>query len=323
MDEIFVKLTKLINKKDNVIIIAHRGLDLDALGSSICLNSIIKDLGKNSYIFLNSKDEHQEIAKSLDTMFNYKMDIDFIDENYLDNFNDKNTLLVILDTHKQELLEYPEIINLYNSIAIIDHHIKSDDYIKKASFIHIDNHVSSTVEIMIDYLKYLNKTIDPIIATIMLAGMEVDTNGFNIKTNSKTYLSAAFLMEMGADNIEKQKLLKENKDKYCKRQEFIRKSYMITDDMALCVMDTNTYMRYELALISEELLQFDDVEASFTIGYIDKDTIGISARSIGKIDVENIMRKLGGGGHMTDAACSIKNETLKEVKEKLLDIVKR
>lgn len=323
MDEKFAKLTKLINKKNNVIIIAHRGLDLDALGSSICLNSIIQKLGKNSYIFLNSKDEHQEIAKSLDTMFNYKMDIDFIDENYLDNFSDKDTLLVILDTHKQELLEYPEIINLYSSIAIIDHHIKSDDYIEKANFIHIDNNVSSTVEIMIDYLKYLNQTIDSIIATIMLAGMEVDTNGFNIKTNSKTFLSAAFLMEMGADNIEKQKLLKENKDKYCKRQEFIKKSYMITDDMALCVMDTNTYMRYELALISEELLQFDDVEASFTIGYIEKDTVGVSARSIGKIDVENIMRKLGGGGHMTDAACSIKDANLKEVKEKLLDIVKR
>ena len=99
-------------------------------------------------------------------------------------------------------------------------------------------------------------------------------------------------MEMGADNIEKQKLLKENKDKYCKRQEFIKKSYMITDDMALCVMDTNKYMRYELALNSEELLQFDDVEASFTIGYINNDTVGVSARSIGKIDVENIMRKL-------------------------------
>ena len=152
----------------------------------------------------------------------------------------------------------------------------------------------------------------------MLAGIEIDTNAFNIKTSSKTFEAAAYLLKIGASNIEKQKLLKENKESYCKRQEFVKNSYMLNDNMALCVMDNKIYPKYELALISEDLLQFDNVEASFTIGYTDKNTVGISARSIGEIDVERIMECLGGGGHKTDAAASIENKKIEEVKEELL-----
>lgn len=155
----------------------------------------------------------------------------------------------------------------------------------------------------------------------MLAGIEVDTNEFNIKTSPETFKTAAYLLELGANNIDKQNLLKENKENYCKRQDFIKKSYMINKNMALCVMDKNIYERYQLALISEDLLQFDDVEASFTIGFIDKNIIGISARSIGEIDVEAIMRSLGGGGHQTDAACTIESKKLEEVKQKLLQSI--
>ena len=196
-----------------------------------------------------------------------------------------------------------------------------DDQIENPIFSYIDNSKSSATEIMAAYLKSLNLKIEPIIATIMLAGIEVDTNEFNIKTSPETFKTAAYLLELGANNIDKQNLLKENKENYCKRQDFIKKSYMINKNMALCVMDKNIYERYQLALISEDLLQFDDVEASFTIGFIDKNIIGISARSIGEIDVEAIMRSLGGGGHQTDAACTIESKKLEEVKQKLLQSI--
>lgn len=236
-------------------------------------------------------------------------------------FNSKNTLVAVLDTNKKSLLGYSKIVEDFDKIIVIDHHIKSDDQIENPIFSYIDNSKSSATEIIAAYLKSLNLKIEPIIATIMLAGIEVDTNEFNIKTSPKTFKTAAYLLELGANNIDKQNLLKENKENYCKRQDFIKKSYMINKNMALCVMDKNIYERYQLALISEDLLQFDDVEASFTIGFIDKNIIGISARSIGEIDVESIMRSLGGGGHQTDAACTIESKKLEEVKQKLLQSI--
>ena len=318
MQHIFKKVTQYIKNNNNVIIISHKGLDLDAIGSSLCLYKIVEKYGKKAYIFLDDIKNNQIINKTIEKLKENKIKINFITEKDLSSFNDKDTLVTILDTNKKGLLGHSNIIEEFSKIILIDHHIKSDDQIQNTLLNYIDNSKSSTTEIISYYLKMLDLTIEPIIATIMLAGIEIDTNGFNIKTSAATFKTEAYLLELGADNIEKQNLLKENKENYCKRQDFIKKSYMINKNMALCIMDKNIYERYQLALISEDLLQFDDVEASFTIGFIDKNIVGISARSIGKVDVEKIMRSLGGGGHQTDAACTIESTKLEEVKEKLL-----
>lgn len=321
MQNIFKKIMKHIENNSHIIIISHKGMDLDAVGSSLCLYKIIKNFNKEPYIFLDDIRNNEIINKSIEKLKEAQVEVNFITERDLNNFNDKDTLIIVLDTNKKGLLSYSKIVEDFNEIILIDHHIKSDDQIDNTLFSYINNDKSSTTEIMTDFLKYLNIKVEPIIATVMLAGIEIDTNGFNIKTSADTFKTAAFLLEMGADNIEKQNLLKENKDVYCKRQDFIKKSYMINENMALCIMDKNIYERYQLALISEDLLQFDDVEASFTIGFIDHSIIGISARSIGKVDVEKIMRALGGGGHQTDAACTIESKNLDEVKEKLLQSI--
>lgn len=319
MKKILDKITQNIQENDHIIIVSHKDMDLDAIGSSLCLYKIVEKFHKTPFIFLDDLNQNQTLQKSIEKLKENKIKINFIQEEEMKNYSPDTTLVIIVDTNKKGLIVCPTLIEYFQKIIVIDHHIKSEDYISNTIFTYIENNTSSTTEIMYHYLKYLKFTIEPIIATIMLAGIEVDTNGFNIKTNAETFYTAAALLELGADNVEKQKLLKENKENYCKRQEFIKKSYMINKNMALCVMDTNIYQKYQLALISEDLLQFDDVEASFTIGFIDSDKIGISARSIGKIDVEKIMRSLGGGGHQTDAACSISSKSLQEVKQQLLD----
>ena len=318
MNNIFKQISKIIKENENIIIIAHKGIDLDAIGSSLALYKIIESYDKKPFIFINNMDQNVTIKKSVEKLYENNIQINFINEKNLTNYNDDNTLVIILDTNKRDLLEYPEILNIYSKRVIIDHHIKNNSYIADNKIVYINNDVSSVCEIMVNYLKYTNVTIHPIIATIMLAGIEVDTNGFNLKTSSETFETASYLIKMGANNVEKQKLLKENKENYCKRQDFVKKSYMINKNMALCLMDEKIYKRYELALISEDLLQFDDVEASFTIGYIEKNVVGISARSIGEVDVEKIMEKMGGGGHKTDAASCIENASIKEVKENLI-----
>lgn len=318
MIETFNLLTKEIKEHDNIVIMAHKGMDLDAYGASLCLYEIVKSFEKNVMIYMNKEIENKSIEKSIAAISDSNIEINYVYSK--EEIPPENTMAVVLDTHKASLLEDYDAIKNYE-IFIIDHHITNVETIE-SKYTYINHEVSSTVEILVNYAKYLNRELSSIVATIMLAGLVVDTNSFDVKTTAKTYEAAAYLAQAGADNIVKKQLLKEDKENYCKRQDFVKNSDMITENIALCIMDNNIYKKYMLALISEDLLQFNDVEASFTIGYVDENVVGISARSIGNIDVEDIMSKLGGGGHKTDAATEIKNTTIEEVKEKFIAVIK-
>lgn len=311
----FKKIETIISSYDNFIIMAHKGMDLDAYASCLVMYQILKSKNKNAYVYMSKELENKSVEKSVQKVEENGIKIDYqYEEKAI-----KNVLVIILDTHKKELIENYLYIENYPNI-IIDHHVKNYESIK-SEYTYINEEMSSVSEIMVNYIKYLSLKIDPIIATILLGGMDVDTNSFNIKTTAETFEAAAFLLKSGANIMEKKKILKEDKENYCKRQDFVKQSTMINKNMALCEMDDNIYKRHILALISEDLLSFDDVEASFTIGYTDDKTVSISSRSIGSIDVEKIMFELGGGGHKTDAACEIKNTTISDVKRKLLSII--
>lgn len=317
MIEAFNLLTKEIKEHNQIVIMTHKAMDLDAYGASLCLYEIITTFAKDVMIYMNHELENKSTEKSMQKLEEVGQSIKYA---YTKDDIRASALAIILDTHKVTLLEdYEAIKDL--EIFIVDHHIANVESIQ-SKYTYINDEVSSTVEIMVNYAKYLNRTISPIVATIMLAGMEIDTNGFNVKTAADTYETAAYLTRAGADNIIKKQLLKEDKENYCKRQDFVKNSEMITNNVALCVMDNHIYKKYMLALISEDLLQFDDVEASFTIGYISENSVAISARSIGNIDVEKIMYTLGGGGHKTDAAVTLENITIEEVKKKLEKLIK-
>lgn len=322
MTDMYEKITEQINTHDCFIILAHKSIDLDAFGSALCMYQIIESFGKQVAILMADTQKNISIRKSIRLLEENKIPIQYVNKNNL-NFETKKDLVIILDTNKKELLEYPGILEKYSDVILLDHHIESENTIKNTLIKYIDNNVSSTAEMLVTYLKTLQKTISKEVATILLAGLTVDTNNFNIKTTSKTYETASYLMELGADNIEKQQLLKENKENYVARQDFVKNSSMINDNMALCMMDHKIYQNHELALIAEDLLQFDAVEASFTIGFIGKRLVGISARSVGKIDVEQYMRVLGGGGHKTDAACTIKTNNLQKVRKRLLKLIQK
>lgn len=318
MEQIFKALTQLIKNNDNIYIMTHRNPDFDGMGSAIGLQQIIYSFKKESYIIFNNKEKNASLAKSYDLLKGKELYFNTISKVKALNNIKEGSLLIILDTHKQEMTELPELINKTKNIIIIDHHIKSKDYIKDSTLTYINANLSSTVEFVSKYFKYLNKTVDPLIATLMLVGLEIDTNNFRLKTTKDTYEAASFLSDLGADNVLKQELLQENKDDYLKRQKLIERSYMF-DDKAICVADCEIYESKDLAYIAEQLLQFENVAASFVIGHIAKDTIGISARSLGNINVEEIMARLGGGGHLTEAATQIKDSTLKKVEKQLIE----
>lgn len=322
MTTVFHDITKMIKDHNRIMIMGHRNIDLDAFGSSLCLYKIIQSMGIPCGIYLNFRELDPSIENACRKLKERNVEIEYITlENYKSYMKDQ-TLLMILDTHKRSMVENIQIVDEVKDIAIIDHHIKSTESIENEKYIYINSNLSSTTEFMVNYLKYLNKTVSPMIATIMLAGIEIDTNGFNVKTTDKTYEAAAFLTKLGADHIQKQELLKQNKENYLKRQDYVKNSFMINHNMAMCILDDGIHTKADLAMTAEEILKFEDVEVSFAIGKLSDQVTGVSARSVGNIDVEKIMAQIGGGGHKTDAAAQLENFTMPEIREKIEQIVK-
>ena len=320
MKQTFEKLNEIIKEYDSFIVMGHKDPDLDSLGSCLGLIEVIESFGKKAYLFLN--DKHLEnYNTNINQAFNkMEKDVICVNERSYKKIEGK-TLLIITDVHIEERLEYPKLVELFDTV-VLDHHIKSKNYIKNTKFMYIDTNLSSMSELVTFYVKYNNINLDNVIATILLAGIEIDTNGFNLKTTSSTYEAASTLMEMGADSILKQELLKESKEEYMKRASFIRNSFMVTDDIAMCIVSEVCDSK-ELAETSEELLTFEDVKASYTIGKLDNNLIGVSARSLGEIDVSDTMKKMGGGGHMSNAATQVEGKTIKEVKQEIIDILNK
>ena len=319
MKHIFQKLNEIIKEYDSFIVMGHKDPDLDSLGSSLGLCEIIESFGKKAYIFLNDKHLEKYNSNINQAFERMEKDVVCVNERSYKKINGK-TLLIVTDTHIKERLEYPPLVDVFDTI-VLDHHIKSKNYIKNTKFFYIDSNLSSMSELITFYAEYLNLDLDNVIATILLGGIEIDTNGFNLKTTSMTYEAAATLMEMGADSILKQELLKETKEEYIKKANFIRNSFMIREDTAMCIASGIT-TSMELASVAEELLTFEDIKASFTIGKLEDNLIGVSARSLGDIDVSEIMKKMGGGGHSFNAATQIKDKTIKEVKQEIIELIK-
>ena len=314
MQELFKSLTEEIKKHDTIYLMAHRNIDLDAFGSLLCMYEIIMSFNKEAYIIMN-KEVNSSVSKAISKVEN-------INYKYSNRNIDENALLIVIDTHKKEMVEIPSLIDKVKNVIVLDHHIKDTDYIKNTIVSYINSSLSSTVEIMINYLKYLNKVINPMISTIMLAGLEIDTNNFNIKTTDKTYEIAASLYKLGADGLIKNELLKENKEEYFKRQKLIESAKMISDNIALCVFDDDSYSKEALVIVATDLLQFENVEVGLALGKLKNGNIGISAKSLGNINVEDLMKKLGGGGHFNNAATEIKDKTKKEVEKMLISAIK-
>jgi cyclic-di-AMP phosphodiesterase len=318
------QIQKLISEASNVVIMAHRNLDLDALGSSLGVYYLCKKMGKNSFLLIEEKKSEMGVSRSLAELDNIGIKINIKKLPQLKLIIDDRTLLIMMDVHLPELTQNDEVFKLLKNVMIIDHHIKDKDVLAHVNYEYIAENKSSTSEIIVNLLEELNIYIPPYVATIMLAGIVIDTNRFAVKTTNETYDSAAFLYQCGADPKEMQYLLKEDMAKYICRQKVISEAKIIGNKYAIGIgSEDKIYYKEDLAKISDILLLFNNIEAAFTIAKIEDNIIGISARSLGNIDVQKIMEQLDGGGRITDAATQLKNTTIEEAKRKLIGIIEK
>lgn len=310
----YTKIVEIIESSSEVFLTAHKNIDLDALGSILGMYFIVKSSGKNAYIVIDDEEVSTEIKRSLSSI--KKIDnIDVYKYSDIVNKITNTSLLIVTDNSKINRLQNIKLDNIKNKI-VIDHHIRTDDNIKDCTYEFIDITSSSACEIVLELIKKLNIYIPTEIANIMLSGIYIDTNGFLLKTTEKTHFYTSFLYQFGVDNIEVQYLLKQNYNEFKKRQNLTLATEFY-DNIAISTSDLK-YSSVELAKASDVLLTFNNVEASFVIAKLDENIIGVSARSLGNIDVAKIMNHFNGGGHKTDAACQIKNSNINEIKEELL-----
>lgn len=316
------KLNKAVRNAKNIFLMAHKDLDLDALGSSIGMYVILKRRKKKCYIIIDDKNHEpgvEKILRELEGCINI-IKSENIEEN-LHHKKNKN-LLIILDTNKTELVQSKEALDIFENKLIIDHHDLGKTTIKDAIIIN-DNKVSSTCEMITSLIEYYDVEIDSYYATILLSGIVLDTNNYTLNTTSETFYTSYYLTNLGASAKKVQYLLKQDIEEYTERQKLLTSIETLDGKVAFTKATPYThYRREDLAKVADTLLFFNNIEASFVIGKIGKDIIGLSARSLGNYDISKILVKLGGGGDSFNGAARFENTTISKVEQELKKLIK-
>ncbi len=311
------ELNKAIRGSKNVFLMAHKDLDLDALGSCIGLSTILGQKKKNCYIIIDDKNHELGVEKVLRELEGC---IKIIKSEEVDRYlypKLSKNLLIILDTNKTDLVQSKDILKKIEKKVIIDHHDTSKTTIKGALTI-IDNEVSSTCEMIAELVEHYDVELEPYYATVLLSGIVLDTNNFTLKTTAETYYAAYYLSSLGASAKKVQYLLKQDIMEYTERQKLLADIQTINNRIAFTKATPYTiYRREDLAKVADTLLFFNNIEASFVIGKIGKDTVGISARSLGNYNISKILEKLGGGGDTYNGAARFEKTTISKVEQML------
>ncbi len=308
MKEFFKKLTDEINSHERIILMTHSIPDLDGMGSAIAFSEIIKKLGKECYIVAPKKLINKSLIKAINYLEENNIIVPFKYEKTIDGDND---LLIIFDTEEKNLVESEDLLKIKDKV-VIDHHSKGLNLIK-SSLSYLNDSMSSTIEIVCEYLQYLDISLEKYYYTVMFAGLYVDTNSFTLKVTPRTFEIASFLIKGGAESIKWQYFLKNSMEDILNLYSYIEKCVKLDKDIYLCEVDDRFSTSIDLAMIANKILKFEGVKMAFAIGMACPSLVLISARSNGEVDVSKIMREFGGGGHFSAAAAKVESESVEDV----------
>ena len=313
-------LQELMHVASNIIIMGHTNSDIDAMGSAMGVYRIAKFLEKEVYIV------NETNGTSLDNFINDLKE----NEEYKDVLIDKSTtlnkinqdsLLVVVDTDKRNYVEVPELLEKTDKIVVIDHHRRGTDYIENAILTFHEVYASSACELVTELIEYSENDIKLTTFEVeaLYAGIMMDTKNFTFKTGVRTFEAAAYLRKCGVDIIKVKKWFQSDLETYNKISEIVAKSEIIDGNIAISIYDKeDADANITCAKAADELLTISNITASFVIGKMGEQ-ICISGRSIGDINVQLILEKLGGGGHITVAGAQIEGMTVEEVKQELIN----
>ncbi|MBZ4670357.1 MAG: cyclic-di-AMP phosphodiesterase [Clostridiales bacterium] len=313
-------LIELIENSEKVYIMGHRFGDLDSVGSAVGLGGAIHNMGKPVKVVL---DGVKNLAGNLIARINENEDFELFmsPEEALASINDQ-TLLVVVDTHNKDFVESTELYQKAKHVVVIDHHRKTVNYIDNAVIFHHEPYASSASEMVAELIQYFGDAgrLSSYYAEALLAGIMLDTKNFVMRTGVRTFEAAAFLKKLGADTVAVRSLFSNTIDSYQKKTKLVA-SAEVYKKCAIAISDVESEdIRVVAPQAADELLGISGVDASFVI-YESNGTVYFSARSLGAMNVQVIMEKLGGGGHQTMAGAQLEGVSLESARQSLLEAI--
>ena len=310
-------LRQLIDQSSKVIIMGHRNPDMDAFGASLGIYRMVANRGKDAYIVINNVTEGlAELYRLVKESEAYEL----INSDKALNLIDEDTLLVIVDTHRPSFCDCPALIEKTEKIAVIDHHRKAEESIENPTLAYMESYASSTSELVAEMFQYSGdkKNVNKLEVEALLAGITVDTNRFAVKTGVRTFEAAAWLRRSGADTTAVKRFFQVDQDAFLRKARCLASAQIMENGIALSMLEGEDPDAQILnSQVADELLTAKGVLASFVVGRDSSERTVISARSLGQVNVQVIMEKFGGGGHLTTAGAQVDmspEEAIEEIK---------
>ena len=308
-------LREIITGKEKVLIMGHRMADVDSFGAAVGIYRISTTLERKAYIVLNDiSTSLRPMVESFKNHEDYQEDM-IIGSQQAIELAGSNTVLVVVDVNKPSITECPELLRLCKSIVVLDHHRQGTEVVENATLSYVEAYASSAREMVSEILQYIGESIkiSPEEADCMYSGIMIDTSNFMTKTGVRTFEAAAFLRRNGADVTRVRKLFREEAIEYKTKADAVSQAEIYRDVFAVSTcssegIESPTVMGAQAA---NELLNIRGVKASFVLTEY-QNQIFVSARSIDEVNVQVIMEKMGGGGHLSAAGCQLNGVSIFE-----------
>ena len=295
---------QLVESADDVLILGHARPDMDCFGASIGLYALVNNMGKEAAIVLEDPGEGIDLiyndAKALDSYF-------FVNHETAMELLKPGTLVVMADHHRPAISEFPQLVAQAAKVAVIDHHRRAGDAVENAVLAYMETYASSTSELVSELLQYSGErgAISRFEADALLAGIALDTKSFTVNAGVRTFEAASWLRRCGADMANVKNYFKIGLDFYQKKARIVSSAEVLPNGTAVAyTREADPSMQVLVAQVADELLEMKGVDASIVAGKSENKTL-VSARSNGKLNVQTLMEKLGGGGHQTVAAAQV------------------
>ena len=313
-----------IKSVDQVFIVGHKNLDMDALGASVGMQFFSSNILKPSYVVYDPSAMASDISRAITKLEDEQVTKLLTVEDAMRMVTDRS-LLIMVDHSKTALTLSKDFYKEFQQIIVIDHHRRDDDFPENVLITYIESGASSASELvseLIQFQKSKKNRLTKIQASVLMAGIMLDTKNFSARVTSRTFDVASYLRSRGSDSVAIQEISAIQFDEYREVNELILTGEKVFPHIIVaCAHSTKPYDSVTISKAADSMLAMSEIEASFVIAHNQNGTISISARSRSKINVQRIMEQLGGGGHFNSAASQIEGQDLACVRQQLIEII--
>jgi c-di-AMP phosphodiesterase-like protein len=312
---------------DEIYVMGHNTPDMDAIGSAFGVAFLARQMNKPAYVILDTGQFIPDVERAVQELKKSpELFASIISAEMVKKQRVKNSLLIMVDHNNPQLTISPKCYQAFDKVVIIDHHRRSEAFPQNPLLSYIESGASSASELVTELIQYQSTSkrqrISHIEATLLLAGITVDTKSFSARTTSRTYDTASFLRAMGADNALVNSLLASDLDSYMQMNQLISSSEYITEDIVIAAgADSQVFGSVTTAKAADTILGMSGIHASFVLSLRPDGKVGISARSRSNINVQIIMEEMGGGGHFNNAAAQLSDVRVSAARETLKNVI--